>query len=178
MYLNFLPLELIGEILLYSDVESIKNLAKLLDINEIIMSTMFWVNKLKLDGLDIYIQFLGETQDYQNFYNINNNISNFIFLFKKFNENLLFDTTSKIDIRDLINSFSLKKFGSVIDISKQDYYISIRYIYYNTYRCIQASVYGEYEIVSITESEFKLLLIKLLLVNIDIYSLSNLDDVI
>ena len=165
-YLNFSPSGLIEEILVYLNAESIINLQK---ISVQANNKYFWINKLKLDNLGVYTQFLSAIdvapQDYQKFIEINEYIQNFIHNFKGFNARMTIKMSDDINFKLLkINNLTIEELKNC-SVSNKLIHIYFR----DKYTYDHVLNHGE-----LTEDEFKLLLIKLSLIGIDIYSLSNL----
>src|SRR5436305_7541351 len=116
-YFEFVPIELISQILLYLDVDEIEQSIEVYpQFKSVINQKIFWIMKLKLDKLSDYIPYLGTIKegirDYHNFRDINIYINNFMRGFKEVGAHLYFNISNNIDIKELINNFTLKEFSN------------------------------------------------------------------
>ena len=170
LYLNFLPSELIEEILLYSDVESIKKLSELIEtsnmVNKIIVNRTFWVDKLTIDGVEIYLELLDYYKNYLlTYYDILlylNYINKFLtYIHNKYP--IMIATNSKMNLKKFIhlNLLNFKK--------ESNHGNFIIYIKYENGGFKNLSSPLKYEVIS--NDEIKLLLIKLILIDVDISGL-------
>lgn len=195
-YFNSLPLELLSEILLYLDINEIKEVTTVSRLVQIIIeSKIFWINKLTFDKMDEYISFLGTFSDYFKNYNRFMLIERDIIYFtKKFNgyggnvefamsddkfrihnAYILFYISDDINVKEMID-YNLEKFSRAVKTMNVEVLIeNIKEKY--TYALIKP-INQIIENGELTQKEFKLLLIKLSLVGMNIFDLSNWEEII
>jgi len=185
-YFNFLPEELVTEVIVYLDIDEIKLFQTFYGNKLDLTSKLFWINKLKYDKLEEYIPFLGITKggnylgEYESFVDTDENVNNFMTGFKRVRSNLVFYILPEVDTEELINTIDIGEFDKmtvgemeVIDLVDviQFEYMNRKYKFVRTSNRRMGFTPGE-----ITEKQFKLLLIKLELVGYNIFALSDLEE--
>ena len=164
-YLDFLPSELLSEILWHLDIDEIENV---LDVSEfvqtIINSRVFWINRLLTDNMEKYIQFLGTfdngLEDYREFMSVEEDVVDFISGFKRYGSQINFKVLDEVDVKELIYDYNLDEVAAATQNTNEE--------------AVVENIKGKYIFIPVTsetkkrtdltKEEFKLLLIKLSLV--------------
>ena len=180
---EFIPIELLSEILLYLNYEEIENVIKIAPLGKRLLNLdVFWKNKLKFDDMTEYIPYLGTLNtmnsftDYYALMDINRKVIDFTNKFNIFKGRLSFEISDTIDVNQLISKdlFKFSEIMNEVDYSSSRQ-ITIRNKKGNRIYSIKFLdgyiVHGK-----LTDNEFKLLLIKFYLSGIDVYELSNIKN--
>jgi len=176
-YLDYIPTDLFGEILLYLSIEDIEILSQY-NIKYILESRIFWIKRLQYEHLNLYIPLLGRLKEeyfyeYAKFLSIEIDVSEFIYYFKEYSAYMSIKISGN-DITKLIDN-DIETFIENVDSSKYDCGVAIsskrKKILYHS-NCIE-SLDG-----SLSDEEFRLLLIKLTISGFNLHELSNLDEII
>ena len=176
-YLNFLPSELLSEILWYLDIDEIENVLEVSEfVQRVVDSRVFWINKLTFDDMEEYIQFLGTFdngfEDYRGFMSVEEDVVNFMSGFKRYGGHMEFPISIEVDVKELINDYTLDEFKEAIQDFEGEIMIENfrgKYSYFFNKSGISD------EIGVLTAKELGLLLIKLSLAGQNIFELSNLE---
>ena len=177
-YLDYIPPELVVEILLYLDIDEIENLSKIsTNVRDVIDTKLFWIKKLQFDNMSEYIPFLGRKgtylEDYKEFMEIEEEIYH-----TKFAAWLTIRLKRDVDIKDLIEDYTPEEIADLITLKKDasevieiEYKGSLgyEYIIFNSKKLPNLpSTRGE-----LSEEEAKVLLIKLRLGGVILKSIGN-----
>ena len=183
-YLDFIPPELIVEILLYLDIDEIENLSKIsLNVRDVFNTKLFWIKKLQFDNMSEYIPFLGRNEthlnDYKEFMKIEEEIYSTLGMTRNFNGFITIKLKKYVDIRDLIHKYTPEEIANLITLKSDN--ISLTYIEYrgkHKYQYESTFVSNVDRVIGeLSEEEVKLLLIKLRLAGINLESISNFEEI-
>ena len=191
LYFVTLPEEIVLEILLLLEIDELNNLLKIkpsiLSIHTIIKSKLFWINKLKNDGMNLYISFLGEfegdyLEGYQIFLNIDLEINDFKNRLILCNSNIHMYVANNFNLKYSINNFSPNKISRLIkshkEINDNTNCLILQYsdekCYYD-YDDLYNEFYGPTTPDLLSFDEFKMLLIKMILSDLNIYSFTDIE---
>ena len=183
-YLDFIPPELVIEILLYLDIDEIENLSKIsLNVRDVFNAKLFWIKKLQFDNMSEYIPFLGRKgtylEDYKEFMKIEEDIYSILGMTRNFNGWISIKLKKYVDIRDLIDKYTPKEIGNLVTLGSDN--ISLTYIEYrgkHKYQYESTFVGNVNRVIGeLSEEEVKLLLIKLRLAGINLDSITNFEEI-
>ena len=181
-YLDFIPYELIVEILLYLDIDELENPAKIsTNVRSVIITKLFWIRKLQLEHMSEYIPFLGrnetDIEDYKEFMNIEEEIHEILYMTRDFDKQFLIKLKKYVDIKDLINKYTPEEIGNLVTLEDDDMeHIFIKYKGPNTYKYEAICIDIDIIIGELSKEEVKLLLIKLRLGDIYLESISYFEE--
>lgn len=176
LYFDYLPDELLGEILLYLGPFDILYLSESINTESVICSKIFWINKLSYTEMEEYIPFLSLLKDrfldeYFKILEIDEKVQIFIDMLERNEGFLLLKTINNIGLKQLID-YHLNEFKSEVTFGKYGDGIQIYYKKQIYYKNVNSS-----KVEKLSNEEFKLLIIKLLVSDFKLYEMSNLYEI-
>ena len=192
-YLDFIPNEILTQIFIYLDVDNLESIkGTYQSIDNLLMSKLFWINKLNSEGLSRYTRYLGkfETESslipgsyINDYYKIHEATDEADFIYKnleKYQTELLLPVNRDVDVQKFIHSDNLIFIKN--SILK---HIQFRYLVFdkpkNAHKIdewnIKYKLIDTYITTSITDEDFRFLLSKLILTGINVIKFTQLEEI-